>query len=198
VCADRDAATHVGHDQVRLFVDEARALAVQAGRGLLVEGMENRLARAHRHARDAGHVVHLVHHGRVGDVGLDTGHVGDLCGQQAAEVAGVLHLGVPQVVAHPRIDLVDAGRDRADESSAADDRRKLLDVERFFAQGGEDQTASPVELVDDVGESGEFFGRVTQGQIQQRPLLVIEGDLCGSRAGIYCQYFVSHKFLGSL
>ena len=199
VCRHGDAAAHVGHDEVRFLVDEARALAVQAGGRLLVQGVEDRLALAHRHARDAGRVVHLVDDRRIGDVGLDAGagHVGDLGRQQATEVAGVFHLGVPQVVAHARVHLVDAGRNGTDESAAADDGREPVDVEVVVAQRLEDQPPAPVELVDDVGEAGEFLRGVRERQFQQRPLLFVEGDLRGCRAGIYCQYDVAHKILGS-
>jgi len=176
---DRDAAAHVGHDQVRFFVGPAHAAAVQARDGLLVQGMEDRLARAHRHTRDAGCVVHLIDHRGIGYVGFHARHVGDLRREQSPEVAGVLHRGVAQVVAHPGVDLVDSGGDGAYQSSAADHGRQIFQVERLFAQGREDQSPAPVELVDDIGESGDFFGRVAQGQIQQRPLLVVEGDLRG-------------------
>ena len=182
---DRDAAAHVGHDQIRPVVGDALAVAVQPGDGLLVERVGDRLAHAHRHARKAGHVVHLVHDGRIGDVGLDAGHVGDLRGEQSAQVAGVAHAGVAQVVAHAGVDLVDARGYGADQTSPADDGREVPDLEPVLAQGVENQTATPVELVDDVGESGELFRRMTQGQFQQRPLLLVEGDLRGGRAGIY-------------
>ena len=178
VCGDRNAAAHVGHDQIRLFVHPAHPFAVETRRGLLVQGVEDRFARAHRHARDACRVVHLVDHRRVGDVGLDTRHVGDLCGQQSSEVAGVFHLRVPQIVAHARIDFVDSCGNGAYQSAAADHRREVSDVERLFAERRKDQSAAPVQLVVHAGEAGDFLGGVTEVQFQQRPLLVVEGDLC--------------------
>lgn len=182
---DRNAAAHVGDDQVRLFVNQSRAVAVQACRGFLVQGVEDRLARAHGHARDAGRVVHLVHHGRIGYVGLHARHVGDLRRQQPSEVAGVLHLGVPQVVPHPRIDLVNPRGDRTDQPAAADDGRELFDVELLLAERREDQAPAPVQLVDDVGKLRDLFGLVAQGHLQQGPFVVVEGDLGGCGAGIY-------------
>ena len=90
----------------------------------------------------------------------------------------MLHLRVPQIVAHARIDLVDACGDGAYQSAPADDDREVLDVERLFAERREDQAAAPVQLVVHAGEAGDLLGGVTEVQFQQRPLLVVEGDLC--------------------
>ena len=53
---------------------------------------------AFRNTAQAGDVVQLIDHDRVGDVSLHAGSLGDLLGDQAAEIGGVFALGVHQVV----------------------------------------------------------------------------------------------------
>ena len=177
VGCDRDAAAEVGDHEVRLLVDDADAVAVQAGRGFLVECVEDRTPRAVGMPAQARYVVHFVHDHGVGDVGFDACGRRDSVGQQAAEVGGVLHRGVLQVAAHGVVHFVHAGGNGFDEAAAADYGRERHDVEAVFLQCREDHVTAPVELVDDVGVVCDLFRRVTQGQIQQRPLLVVEGDL---------------------
>ena len=174
---DGDAPAQVRDHQVRLFVDDADAVAVQACRGFLVECVEDRLARAVGMAAQACHILHLVDDHRVGDVGFDACGRRDSVGQQTAEVGGVLHRGVLQVAAHGVVHFVHAGGNGFDEAAAADYGSEGHDVEAVFLQCREDHVTAPVELVDDVGVVCDLFRRVTQGQIQQRPLLVVEGDL---------------------
>lgn len=185
VRGDGDAPAQVCDHEVCLFVDDADAVAVQACRGFLVECVEDRPARAVGMAAQACHLLHLVDDHRVGDVGFDARHGGDLGGQQSPEVRGMFHRGVRQVAPHGFVDFVYAGRDGAYEPAASDDGRQLHDVEPVFGQRREDHFPAPAQLVDDVGVTCDLFGRVAQGQIQRRTLLVIEGDLGGSRAGIY-------------
>lgn len=72
------------------------------------------------------------------------GHVGDLGRQQSAEVAGMFHLGIAQVMAHPRVDLVYARRYGTNQAAASDDRRKFVERNIAFAQRFEYLTAPPV------------------------------------------------------
>ena len=174
---DRDAAAEVGDYEVRLLVDDADAVAVQAGRGFLVECVEDRTPRAVGMPAQARYIVHFVHDHGVGDVGFDACGRRDSVGQQTAEVGGVLHRGVLQVAAHGVVHFVHAGGNGFDEAAAADYGSEGHDVEAVFLQCREDHVTAPVELVDDVGVVCDLFRRVTQGQIQQRPLLVVEGDL---------------------
>jgi len=81
VRGDGDAPAQVCDHEVCLFVDDADAVAVQACRGFLVECVEDRPARAVGMAAQACHILHLVDDHRVGDVGFDTRHGGDLGGQ---------------------------------------------------------------------------------------------------------------------
>lgn len=165
------------HDEVVLLVDQPHAFAVEPHGRLLVEHMENRAARAVGQSAHAGYVVHLVDHHRVGDVGLHAGHGRDVGRQQSAQIRGVLARGVAQVVTHGVVDLVDSGRNGLHEPAAADDHRQFADVKVLFAQRREDDFTAPVELRNDVVEAGNLLGRVAERQLQQRMLVVVEGDL---------------------
>ena len=83
---DRNAAAHVGNDQVQVFVTLAYLFGMAACDGFLVQGVEDRNAGAFRNTAQAGDVVQLIDHDRVGDVSLHAGSLGDLLGDQAAEM----------------------------------------------------------------------------------------------------------------
>ena len=121
--------------------------------------------------------IPLRDHDRVGDVSLHAGSLGDLLGDQAAEIGGVFALGVHQVVLQSCVYFIYARFDRLDQTAATDHGREGLHVEVVLCECFEYHLLAPVELVDDVGVVCDLFRRVTQGQIQQRPLLVVEGDL---------------------
>ena len=109
--ADGDAASHVRDDQVQLFVFPTRFAGVPACDGLLVEGVEDRFARQLGQSRNACVGNHLVHHDRIGDIGLDTDLGCDLLCDQSAQIRGVLPPGVEQVVVQCVVHLVDPALD---------------------------------------------------------------------------------------
>ena len=148
--------------------------------------MEDRAARALGQTADAGHVVHLVHHHRIGDVGLHACHAGDLVGDQTAEVRGMLHLGVDQVFAQGFVHLVGAGRNGFYQAAAADDGRQLADVEVLLFERLEHDFAAPGQLLGDIGEFRDLLGRMAQGQFEQRTLVFVEGHLGRGGTGVDC------------
>ena len=70
----------MGNDQVQVFVTLAYLLGMAACDGFLVQGVEDRNAGAFRNTAQAGDVVQLIDHDRVGDVSLHAGSLGDLLG----------------------------------------------------------------------------------------------------------------------
>lgn len=132
VRADGDAASHVRDDQVQLFVFPTRFAGVPACDGLLVEGVEDRFARQLGQSRNACVGNHLVHHDRIGDIGLDTDLGCDLLCDQSAQIRGVLPPGVEQVVVQCVVHLVDPALDGMNQPAAADDGRESADVKSAF------------------------------------------------------------------
>ena len=174
----------MGHHEVHILVTLADLVAVEPGRGLLVQRVEDRAARTFGQAAITGRLGHFVHHDRVGDVGLDTDLARDLFGDQAAQVRGVLHRGVRKVVLHRLVHLVHARFDGLDEPAAADDGRKLPHVESLLGERLEDHVLAPLQLVDDVGEGGDLLRRVAQGEVQLLGIVVEKGHLGRGGAGV--------------
>ena len=183
---DRNAAAHVGNDQVQVFVTLAYLFGMAACDGFLVQGVEDRNAGAFRNTAQAGDVVQLIDHDRVGDVSLHAGGLGDLLGDQPAEVGGVFALGVHQVVLQGCVYFIYARFDRLDQTAATDHGRERLYVEVVLCECFEYHLLAPVELVDDARETSDLLGRMAQGERQRRLLVVIQGDLRRSRARVDC------------
>ena len=192
VRADGDAASHVRDDQVQLFVFPTRFAGVPACDGLLVEGVEDRFARQLGQSRNACVGNHLVHHDRIGDIGLDTDLGCDLLCDQSAQIRGVLPPGVEQVVVQCVVHLVDPALDGMNQPAAADDGREGADVKSAFAQRFEHEVFPPFELVADRRERGDLGGGVVDRQRKDGLRIFVDGDLRGGRARVNSQNDVAH------
>ena len=149
MCADADAAAHVGHDQVEVFVFLADGFGVDAGDGFLVQGVEDGEAFKVLVPGDARDVVHFVHDDGVGDVGfLQPDHLGNAVGDEAAEVAGV-HAVVTfqQVLFHQVVDAVNAGGERFDEAAATHHDGDVLKVDILVLQFFQNEVLAIVVLI---------------------------------------------------
>ena len=114
----RDAAAHVGHDEAQVFITAAYRRGVAARHGLLVEGVEHRAALQAWQPADARLGAHLVDHHRVGRICRAPAPLGQLGSYEGAQVAGMLHGGVAQVVLHALVDGVDPAAQRVQQSAA--------------------------------------------------------------------------------
>ena len=135
---------------------------------------------------------HLVHHDRIGDIGLDTDLGCDLLCDQSAQIRGVLPPGVEQVVVQCVVHLVDPALDGMNQPAAADDGRESADVKSAFAQRFEHEVFPPFELVADRRERGDLGGGVVDRQRKDGLRIFVDGDLRGGRARVNSQNDVAH------
>ena len=108
VGTDRDAATKVDGDDVHVLIFATEVFGQLTGDDLLVQGMEDRDAREKWVTRLARHLVHFVDHDRVGNVSLHTNFLGNVVGNQAAEVGSVFAVvALHEVLNHEIVHFVD-------------------------------------------------------------------------------------------
>ncbi len=162
-------------------------------RGLLVERVEYRYARALLHAAYAGYVLHLVDHDGIGYVGVDACYAGYFERYQSAEVGCVLQLGVPQVLAHALVDEIYAAFDRAQQAAAADYRIERGYVYAVGFESVDDHAQTPLQLVGYRVEACDLLGRVTQRQRFGLFEIVEKRDFGRCRSRVYGQYVVTHS-----
>ena len=193
VRANADAAAHVADDQVQLVIARAVLLGIALGDGLLVQRVELAAALDQGMAGVFRDGRHLVHHGRVDDVGGDIQLVGNLAGEDAAEVRRMLSLHALDEVDHDgRRHLIGAAGDRLHQAAAAADGAQLLHVEVVLCQRLEHQLLAEVLLIGDCRELGNLLRAVAQGLVEEQLLILKHADFRGGGAGVNHQNFVRH------
>ncbi len=140
-------------DEVEVFVFLADSLSMLTGNHLLVQGVENRDTREQRVTRVTCHVFHLVHHDRVGDECLHAVFLGDVVGDETAEVAGVLAVCCSlEVTHHWFVHLVDTRCQWVEKTAAAYHSAETVDVNAFVFQLIENHFFTIRELISDLIE----------------------------------------------
>ena len=181
---DGDAASHVGNDEVEIFVAHALNFGMTAGGGALIEGVPDADARHFRTAADVRLGQHLVD-----DLGIGhQGHTGRQLRSErrrdvATEVTHVLTNGRARVAQHGFVHRIDPGGNGMREATARDDGIEI-EGDAFVGQGAEQGVATHGELRETIGKLCQFVGGVTDGFDEQRALVVINCHFGAGGAGI--------------
>jgi hypothetical protein len=110
----------MGYNEAALFIALAQLFGSVSGYRLLVEGVEDRLPGKLGMPGNPGQILQLIDYDRIRYVAWRAGAFGNLPGNHAAEIAGVLPVdSVPQVFDHPIIDLPDTAGDGMKQAAAA-------------------------------------------------------------------------------
>ena len=167
------------------LVAPAELAGGQAGRILVVQGVEDAAAPDVRDAAEPGPIVELVHDDGIDDEGGEAQRTGDLVGDQAAQVRGVLPLdALIEILEHPVVDPVNAARDGDEKPPPADDRRQAGRLETLLPESPEDEVLPEGLLVHDPGERRQLFGGMGDIGGQDLALVLIDGDLGRCRTRI--------------
>ena len=100
---------------------------------------------AFRNTAQAGDVVRLIDHDRVGDVSLHAGSLGDLLGDQAAEIEACSRWAFTRSFFRACVYFIYARFDRLDQTAATDHGREGLHVEVVLCECFEYHLLAPVE-----------------------------------------------------
>ena len=146
--AHADAAAHMAHDQIQIFIGFAYLFGVALGHGLLVQGVEHALADDQRMAGIAGHIAKLIHHRRINNERGNADLIADLPGNQAAQIAGMLSGNAFDTVFQQRIGGgIGAAVDGLDQTAAAADGVDGFQVDLMLFQCVHDQLLAPFLLI---------------------------------------------------
>ena len=161
VGTDGDTASEMHTDEVEFLVFLADSLSMLTGNHLLVQGVENRDTREQRVTRVTCHVFHLVHHDRVGDVSFHAVFLGDIVGDETAEVAGVLTIRCGfEVAEHRLVHLINTRCQWVEQTATADDGADTVDVNAFVFQLIENHIFTIRKLVCNLIEFSQIFDRM--------------------------------------
>ena len=179
-----DASTKVTDDEVQVFIVQAVLAGITAGNGALVKGVPDGTPRQQGRPREAGDVIEFVHHDRISRQGAASGQLcGQLGGDEATEVTGVLAGRLLSIAAHGLVDFIDAPRDGLRERPAPDNG---VETERDAdtAQLSQDEVLTESVLVGQMDEGGKFLHAVVNRVEEDRFLVVIDGNLGRGGPGI--------------
>ena len=191
--AHADAAAHMAHDQIQLFIGFAYLFGVALGHGFLVQGVEHALAGDQRMAGIAGHIAKLIHHRRIHNERGNADLIADLPGNQAAQIAGMLSGNAFDTVFQQRIGGgIGAAVDGLDQTAAAADGVDGFQVDLMLFQCVHDQLLAPLLLIGNRGEFRDLLGRMTERFVKEHLFIVEKADLGGSGTGVDDKDSVSH------
>ena len=175
----------MGYDEVQVFVFLSDRCCILSCHSLLVEGMEDRLALYSRESADSGSSVKLVHHYRVSDICRTSAFLGNLVGDECAEVAGMFVCGVDQVLLHLFVYQINAALQWTEQSAASDYSVELhLDV--LLLEELEDEIPAVFILVDDVMELCQFVDWQVCSAVPYWFAVLVDGKFCRSRTRVDC------------
>ena len=103
-----DAATEMCHNNIHILVHFAAGLGITASSSLGIEGVEYRLALHERQSGIACACHHLVHNNGIGHKGWASTLACNIVGNERAEVAHVLMMGMVQIVLHLLVNSIHA------------------------------------------------------------------------------------------
>ena len=115
-----DASSQVAHDEIEIFVAFALFASVTSGNGPLVEGMPDGAAWCVRQTAETRFGNEFVHHNGVGrECQTSRNGFGNFGRNEATQVAGVLSLGMPHVVAQCVVDVIHTATDGLAKAATA-------------------------------------------------------------------------------
>ena len=152
VCTNRYTTTQVADDEVEIFVLLSLLAGKTPGHGALVKGVPSGDARHEGRTGDACHVIQLVRYTRVGnESAAATDTFGQVCGDEATQVAGMRAGSMQGIVQHLCIYLIYATGNWLEQSAATDDSIKLQ-RNVVGCQFMQYYLLAEVKLVGDVGK----------------------------------------------
>ena len=187
----RYATSQMHHNQIQLFIMFPDGSGIFTRYRLTVQGMEDGNALYLRYSRQAGGRLQLVYHFGIGNVGGTMAFPGYFIGNQRAQITGVLHPGVEQIVFHLFVNGIHPAGRRLQQTATGNDGIKIQRNIRLGKQSQYKVLTVRILFVDVVKLRQVI--RSMMGPCRPHRLFIDEKGYFGrSRARINHKYF--HSF----